>query len=366
MPPKGTLKPTDRDEGGQGSPAPLPTYAKGVNFPTEVAYFVATEDDPGDKSEGRLKLKKGALLAVFRAQDPVWWLAKMGDDVGWVRSTSTGPIDSASGREPPNMPPSDTEWEVKKNGFMMASQMDVAAGFDMSVEQTKTFDHDGSKVTVFFVQVSALRKESNKGEIWVVAKTLKAFNRLRVAWEEDFGVNAVPTEPPPSRWKDVTADEWDAVRCACLKSFLEEVKHRPQLRNSQDLLHFLTTFSIDLSGGIVSSSLMKPFLDSWVKTSSEPTWTQALPAMPGSKKDAQGKGPQPSGVGTDANALKQAIPGLKPGDESFGVLRSRRPKMRRSDTFAQISSLAAVIKQEGGLDFGRSVKSASSLPPIPT
>ena len=37
---------------------------------------------------------------------------------------------------------------------------------------------------------------------------------------------------------------------------------------------------------------------------------------------------------------------LLSGDESFGILTSRRPKSRRSTTFAQISALAAVTSQE--------------------
>lgn len=55
-----------------------------------------------------------------------------------------------------------------------------------------------------------------QGDIWVVAKTLKAFNRLRVAWEEDYGTNSIPVEPPPARWADCSESDWvregDGVR----------------------------------------------------------------------------------------------------------------------------------------------------------
>lgn len=47
-----------------------------------------------------------------------------------------------------------------------------------------------------------------QGDIWVVAKTLKAFNRLRVAWEEDYGTSSIPVEPPPARWVDCSESDW--------------------------------------------------------------------------------------------------------------------------------------------------------------
>lgn len=47
-----------------------------------------------------------------------------------------------------------------------------------------------------------------QGDIWVVAKTLKAFNRLRVAWEEDYGNTTIPVEPPPARWADCSEADW--------------------------------------------------------------------------------------------------------------------------------------------------------------
>ena len=50
-----------------------------------------------------------------------------------------------------------------------------------------------------------------EGDIWVVAKTLKAFNRLRVAWEEDYGTTSIPVEPPPARWADCSETNWVRV-----------------------------------------------------------------------------------------------------------------------------------------------------------
>lgn len=58
-------------------------------------------------------------------------------------------------------------------------------------------------------QVSGVRKNvKEQGDIWVVAKTLKAFNRLRVAWEEDYGTNSIPVEPPPARWDECSEADW--------------------------------------------------------------------------------------------------------------------------------------------------------------
>ncbi|CAN0494893.1 unnamed protein product, partial [Ectocarpus sp. 12 AP-2014] len=71
------------------------------------------------------------------------------------------------------------------------------------------------------------------------------------------------------------------LKGAALRSFLEEVKHWPNLKHSQDLKHFLTTDRVNLSGGIISKKTMKPYLDAWIKTSSEPTWTLKLPPIPG-------------------------------------------------------------------------------------
>lgn len=58
-------------------------------------------------------------------------------------------------------------------------------------------------------QVSGVKKNvKEEGDIWVVAKTLKAFNRLRVAWEEDYGTTSIPVEPPPARWADCSETDW--------------------------------------------------------------------------------------------------------------------------------------------------------------
>lgn len=58
-------------------------------------------------------------------------------------------------------------------------------------------------------QVSGVKKSvKEQGDIWVVAKTLKAFNRLRVAWEEDYGASSIPVEPPPARWADCSESDW--------------------------------------------------------------------------------------------------------------------------------------------------------------
>lgn len=55
-----------------------------------------------------------------------------------------------------------------------------------------------------------------QGDIWVVAKTLKAFNRLRVAWEEDYGTVSIPVEPPPARWADCNETDWVSSFCFSL------------------------------------------------------------------------------------------------------------------------------------------------------
>ena len=61
-------------------------------------------------------------------------------------------------------------------------------------------------------QVSGVKKSvKEQGDIWVVAKTLKAFNRLRVAWEEDYGATSIPVEPPPARWADCSESDWVSV-----------------------------------------------------------------------------------------------------------------------------------------------------------
>lgn len=61
--------------------------------------------------------------------------------------------------------------------------------------------------------MSGVRKNvQEQGDIWVVAKTLKAFNRLRVAWEEDYGTMSIPVEPPPARWADCSEADWVRVK----------------------------------------------------------------------------------------------------------------------------------------------------------
>jgi Variant SH3 domain len=401
-----------------------------VQFPTKVGYFRCTDDVIGDKTEGQLKLKRGAMVAVYRAEDKNWWLGKSGDEVGWVPAAKMVVYDNDTlGRRQNNnsnsnkssdatvaaaaaavavLSPEHRDWESSTDKFMSAAEIDMDHT-DFTVVQAKTFDHMGSKVTAFFVQVSGVRKGAagkNKGDIWVVAKTLKAFNRLRVAWEEDFGSNSIPVEPPAARWENCSIAQWDSLRMAALKTFLTEVKARAALATSQDLKHFLTTDRVNLAGGMITSKTMKPYLDQWVKTSSEPAWTQTLPQLPVSiaaltavsppgkrnsvlaadDKALQTNNPDytsPSrlvnsrgslstprkdgttGVGSDTEndssvrsggkdaGLKMNIPGLRPGDESFGVLTSRRPRTRRSATFFQISALAAVTKQEMKLEHAR-------------
>ena len=72
-------------------------------------------------------------------------------------------------------------------------------------------------VVFILFQVSGVRKNvRGQGDIWVVAKTLKAFNRLRVAWEEDYGTTSIPVEPPPARWEECSEVDWVRVkRRAC-------------------------------------------------------------------------------------------------------------------------------------------------------
>jgi Variant SH3 domain len=404
-----------------------------VQFPTKVGYFRCTDDVIGDKTEGQLKLKRGAMVAVYRAEDKNWWLGKSGDEVGWVPAAkmviydndtlgrrqnnnnsnsnkSDATVAAAAAAAAAVLSPEHRDWESSTDKFMSAAEIDMDHS-DFTVVQAKTFDHMGSKVTAFFVQVSGVRKGAagkNKGDIWVVAKTLKAFNRLRVAWEEDFGSNSIPVEPPAARWENCSIAQWDSLRMAALKTFLTEVKARAALATSQDLKHFLTTDRVNLAGGMITSKTMKPYLDQWVKTSSEPAWTQTLPQLPVSiaaltavsppgkrnsvlaadDKALQTNNPDytsPSrftnsrgslstprkdgttGVGSDTEnettssarsggkdaGLKMNIPGLRPGDESFGVLTSRRPRTRRSATFFQISALAAVTKQEMKLEHAR-------------
>lgn len=50
-----------------------------------------------------------------------------------------------------------------------------------------------------------------------------------------------------------------------------------------------------------------------------------------------------------------AIPGLRAGDELFGQLTSKRPKLRRSRVFGRLSALAAVTKQEALLETSRCI-----------
>lgn len=80
-----------------------------------------------------------------------------------------------------------------------------------------------------------------QGDIWVVAKTLKAFNRLRVAWEEDYGASSIPVEPPPARWADCSEADWvsdsrlgvagRAMRRVCYLLFLGGGGRQASFRN---------------------------------------------------------------------------------------------------------------------------------------
>jgi hypothetical protein len=177
------------------------------------------------------------------------------------------------------------------------------------------------------------------------------------------------------------------------------VKARAALATSQDLKHFLTTDRVNLTGGMITSKTMKPYLDQWVKTSNEPAWTQTQQCVspPGKRNsvlaaddkalqinnpdctspsrlvNSRGSLSTPrkdgttTGVDSDTEndtassarsggkdaGLKMNTPGLRPGDESFSVLTFRRPRTRRSATFLQISALAAVTKQEMKLEHAR-------------
>jgi hypothetical protein len=64
--------------------------------------------------------------------------------------------------------------------------------------QAETFDLMGSKVIAFFVQVSGVRKGAagkNKGDIWVVANTLKASKKTTCC----MGGRLWIVEPPAAR-----------------------------------------------------------------------------------------------------------------------------------------------------------------------
>ncbi len=331
------------------------SFADGVEFPNSVAYYKVNSNFGGDRKQNCLKLKKGDLVLVMKVEDPNFWLIKVRDDIGWALKNHLTEVDYPNGADGPAS--DGMEWEYKKEGFMSAAN--VNAIVDIELTTSRTFDHEGSKVTAFFIQVSATRKGAapNQGEIWVISKTVKAFNRLRVAWEEEFrGSHCIPYEPPPVRWSDCSEADWDTFRCSCIKQFLNQINIRPELKCSQELHHFLTTYTVDLSGGIVTNILMKPYLDIWVRTSSEPSWTVNIgpvPSLSAEKTTALRKVSAPMGMATDGRLIKQTIPGLKPGDESFGQLSSQRPRVLRSDTFAQISALAAVTKQEALLDYRR-------------
>ncbi len=334
------------------------SFADGVEFPNSVAYYKVNSNFGGDRKQNRLKLKKGGLVLVMKAEDPNFWLIKVRDGIGWALKTHLTeeiayPNGSADGPASDGM-----VWEFKKEGFMSAASVDTI--LDIELTTSRTFDHEGSKVTAFFIQVSAIRKgvAPNHGEIWVISKTVKAFNRLRVAWEEEIGSQCTPYEPPPVRWSDCSEADWDTFRCSCIKQFLNQMMIRPELKCSQELHHFLTTHTVDLSGGIVNNVLMKPYLDIWLRTSSDPSWTvniSTVPSLAAKTAIALRKVSTPTGMATDGRLIKQTIPGLKPGDESFGRLSSQRPRVLRSDTFAQISALAAVTKQEALLDYRRRV-----------
>ncbi len=347
-------------------PIPKMSFGDGkVEFPISVAYYKVNSDIDGDRKQNRLKLKKGDLALVMKAEDSNFWLIKVGDDIGWAPQKNLTKVNyntnggaAADGTTPhcSSVPDGNMKWEYKKEDFM--SVADVNSVVDIEFTTSRTFDHEGSKVTAFFIQVSAIRKgaEPNQGEIWVISKTLKAFNRLRVAWEEEFGSHCVPSEPPHVRWGGCSEADWDTFRCACVKQFLSQITIRSELKCSQELFHFLTTYTVDLSGGIVTNALMKPYLDIWVRTSSDPSWTiniAPVPPLVRNKATVLRKVSSPTGMATDGSLIKQTIPGLKPGDESFGQLKSQRPRVLRSDTFAQISALAAVTKQEALLDCGR-------------
>ncbi len=349
-------------------PIPKISFGDGkVEFPSSVAYYRVNSDIDGDSKQKRLTLKKGDLALVMKAEDTNFWLVKVGDDIGWAPQNNLTKVDcnpnggaaAADGRTTPHsssVSDSNMKWEFKKEGFM--SVADVNSIVDIEFTTSRIFDHEGSKVTAFFIQVSATRKgaEPNQGEIWVISKTLKAFNRLRVAWEEEFGSHCIPCEPPHVRWSGCSEADWDTFRCTCVKQFLNQIKFRSELKRSQELYEFLTTYTVDLSGGIVTNALMKPYLDIWVRTSAEPSWTvniAPVPPLAENKATLLRKVSSPTGMATDGSLIKQTIPGLKPGDESFGQLKSQRPRVLRSDTFAQISALAAVTKQEALLDCGR-------------
>ncbi len=347
-------------------PIPKSSFGDGkVEFPISVAYYKVNSDIDGDRKQNRLKLKKGDLALVMKAEDANFWLIKVGDDIGWAPqknltkvdyNTNGGAVTDGTTPHCSSVSDGNMKWEYKKEGFM--SVADVNSIVDIEFTTNRTFDHEGSKVTVFFLQVSATRKgaEPNQGEIWVVSKTLKAFNRLRVAWEEEFGSHCIPSEPPHVRWGDCSEADWDTFRCTCVKQFLNQIIIRSELKCSQELYHFLTTYTVDLSGGIVTNALMKPYLDIWLRTSSDPSWTVNIAPVPPfvrNKAATLRKVSLPTGMATDGSLIKQTIPGLKPGDESFGQLKSQRPRVLRSDTFAQISALAAVTKQEALLDCGR-------------
>eukprot|EP00752_Nemacystus_decipiens_P007336 g6562.t1 len=330
-----------------------PANGENVQFPSRVSYFEGAEDLSGDKEKGLLRVKNGQMVVVYKTDDPHWWLGKVGDEVGWIPSQSLQEIDPKAPGRQQHAPPQDVSrrtWgSKKKEAQMAAGELDMEKT-DFSMTNATTFDHHTAKITAFFIQVSGVKKSvKEQGDIWVVAKTLKAFNRLRVAWEEDYGASSIPVEPPPARWADCSESDWKDLKGAALRTFLEEVKQWPNLKHSQDLKHFLTTDRVNLSGGIISKKTMKPYLDAWIKTSSEPSWTLKLPSIP-SKESADGGAGKPAKLD---KAKKAAIPGLRAGDESFGQLTSQRPKLRRSRVFDKVSALAAVTKQEAMLETSR-------------
>lgn len=51
---------------------------KRVEFPNFVEYFESAEDLAGDKDKGILRLRNGQMAAIYKTDDPHWWLGKVG------------------------------------------------------------------------------------------------------------------------------------------------------------------------------------------------------------------------------------------------------------------------------------------------
>lgn len=50
---------------------------KDVEFPTKVKYFESAEDVRGEKEKGILRLRVGQMVAVYKTENPDWWLGKV-------------------------------------------------------------------------------------------------------------------------------------------------------------------------------------------------------------------------------------------------------------------------------------------------